>query len=54
MPETDRDTLTGNLDDARFDADNRGIWRNLLQYDSIRADTAVVTHLERSENLRAG
>lgn len=48
------DTLTGNLDDARLDADNRGIRRNLLQYDSIRADTAVVTHLERSENLRAG
>ena len=48
------DTLTGNLNDARLDADNRGIRRNLLQYDSIRADTAVVTHLERSENLRAG
>ena len=26
------DTLTGNLDDARLDADNRGIRRNLLQY----------------------
>ena len=25
------DTLTGNLDDARLDADNRGIRRNLLQ-----------------------
>ena len=48
------DALTGDLDDARLDADNRGIRRNLLQYDSIRADTAVVTHLERSENLRAG
>ena len=31
------DTLTGNLNDARLDADNRGIRRNLLQYDSIRA-----------------
>ncbi len=48
------DALTGDLDDARLDADNGGVGRNLLQHDGVRADAAVVADRKRAEHLCAG
>ena len=46
------DALTGDLDDARLDADDGGVGRDLLQNDGVRADAAVVADGERAEHLR--
>lgn len=46
------DALTGDLDDARLDADDGGVGRDLLEHDGVRADAAVVADGERAEHLR--
>ena len=47
------DALTGDLDDARLDADDGGVRRHFLKHDGVRTDAAVVADGERAEHLRA-